>query len=125
MSALFGLSKLPRRILRVLPVMASILLCGNVVAAQELPPLPPSLLNTSGAVCIKVSQSGRVAGAFIIVSTGDAQRDRDLLTWVQQLRWAKAEPGEKLRDTWFPMPVAIGNGELPAMPESCAPGSKA
>lgn len=118
-------SKLSRRLSWATPVLASVLLRGTVAAAQELPSIPPSLFNASGAVCIKVSQSGKVAGAFIIVSTGDVQKDHDLLIWVQQLHWAKAEPGEKLRDTWFPMPVAIGNTDAPAMSETCASGSKA
>ena len=89
------------------------------VGAQELPPLPPSLLNTAGAVCISISNQGDVNGTYVLTSTGDAQADRDMLAWVRQLHWPVATPGEKMRETWFPMPIAFGDKKPPDAPPSC------
>ena len=89
-------------------------------AAQELPPLPATLLNASGAVCITVSKKGKVDGAYVLASTGDAQTDTDMLAWVNQLRWPIATPGEKLRDMWFPMPISFGAKQPPNVASTCA-----
>lgn len=89
--------------------------------AQGLPPLPPSLAHASAVSCIKIDDTGAVSGAFLVTSTGDPARDRDLIAWIKQLHWDAAKPGEKLRNAWFPMPVAFGGEQPPPMPESCAP----
>ena len=87
--------------------------------AQELPPLPTSLLNASGAVCIKVSRGGAVRGVYLLTGTGNADADKDMVAWARQLHWPMAKPGEKLRDTWFPMPIAFGGTTPVAAPTSC------
>ena len=88
-------------------------------AAQELPPLPATLLNASGAVCIKVTKQNEAGGVYILASTGDPQVDRDMLAWVRELRWPVATSGEKLRDTWFPMPIAFGEKQPPKVAATC------
>jgi hypothetical protein len=91
-------------------------------ASDELPPITPDLDGVSAVACVRIGQSGAITGAFLLSSTGDHQRDGHLLQWIQQLHWPPAAPGEKLRDTWFPMPVAIGNGAKALdPPESCSP----
>ena len=92
---------------------------ARAAGAQELPPLPPTLLNASGAVCISISKQGDVGGAYVLTSTGDAQADKDMLAWVYQLHWSVAAPGEKMRDTWFPMPIGFGENEPPKVPPDC------
>jgi hypothetical protein len=93
----------------------------GIADAQELPPLPSTLLNASGAVCITISKQGDVGGAYILASTGDAQADKDMLAWVQQLHWPVTAPGEKMRDKWFPMPIGFGGKTPPKVPATCAP----
>lgn len=88
--------------------------------AQELPPLPESLLNASGAVCMNVSMTGDVRGAYLLTSTGDSNADKDMVAWARQLHWPVAKPGEKLRDTWFPMPIAFGSAKPVAAPPTCS-----
>lgn len=98
------------------------LLAATPLRAQNLPPVPFSLLNASGVVCVRVSRDGGVVGAYILRSTGNTVADRDLLSWVNQLHWPKAVPGEKLRTTWFPMPIAFGDRQPPTSPpKTCAP----
>lgn len=89
-------------------------------AAQELPPVPPDLVDTAAVICIRVSQSGSVDGEFILASTGDSARDAEVLEWVRQLHWPQAKPDEKLRGTWFPMPVSFGQAKPLSMPSSCS-----
>ncbi len=89
------------------------------LVAQELPPLPATLLNASGAVCISISRQGGINGAYVLTSTGDAQADRDMLAWVRQLRWPVATPDETMRDTWFPMPIGFREKKLPKVPTNC------
>jgi TonB family protein len=90
-------------------------------AAQELPALPADLVDTAAVTCIRVSQSGSVDGVFILASTGDGARDAEVLEWVRQLHWPPAKPDEKLRGTWFPMPVSFGQAKPLPMPSSCSP----
>lgn len=98
------------------------LVASTASASEELPPLTPDLLGISAIACVKLSKDGDVTGAFLITSTGADTRDQHLLEWIKQLHWPPAAPGEKLRDTWFPMPVAFGEGvEPPKMPASCSP----
>lgn len=100
-------------------VIALLVQPASGAAAQELPPLPATLLNASGAVCINVSKQGGVNGAYVLASTGDAQTDQDMLAWVHQLRWPIATPGEKLRGTWFPMPIGFGEKQPPKVAATC------
>jgi len=91
-------------------------------ATDELPPLTLDLDGVSAVACVKISKASAVSGAFLLSSTGAPERDRRLLQWIRQLHWPPASPGEKLRDVWFPMPVAIGEGvEAPEGPQSCSP----
>jgi len=90
-------------------------------ASDELPPLTPDLLNVAGVACVRIGDDGSVTGAFLIGSTGDPTRDQHLVDWVQHLHWLPAKPGEKLRNSWFPMPVATGNARAPKAPDSCRP----
>jgi hypothetical protein len=96
---------------------------ASAAAAQELPAIPEDLLNVTAVSCLKMDNSGAVVGAFLIQSTGDEGRDREVVAWVKKLRWDKAERGDKLRNVWFPMPIAFGNVTPPAMPASCSPAS--
>jgi TonB family protein len=91
-------------------------------ASDGLPPITPDLQGVSAVACVKISKGGSVSGAFLVGSTGDPERDRHLLQWIKQLHWRPAEPDEELRDTWFPMPLAIGDGvKAPDGPKSCSP----
>lgn len=103
-----------------LVVALSVQAVAMPAVAQELPPVPATLLNASGAVCINVSKKGDVNGAYILASTRDAQADRDMLAWVHRLRWPIATPGEKLRDTWFPMPIGFGGKQPPKIASTCS-----
>ena len=94
---------------------------GANAAKDEVPPLTPDLINAAGVACVRIDNAGSVTGAFLIATTGDPGRDQHLLDWVQRLHWPAAEPGEKLRNTWFPMPIAIGSAKLPQAPRSCSP----
>jgi hypothetical protein len=94
-------------------------LSAVATAAEELPPIPEDLLNVSAVSCVKMDDSGKVVGAYMIQSTGDAGRDREIVAWVKKLHWNKAESGDKLRNIWFPMPIAFGATQPPKMPPSC------
>ena len=54
----------------------TLLLCAASATAQELPPIPPDLLNQAVLACIKIGDNGHVTAAFLIKPTGDATRDR-------------------------------------------------
>lgn len=88
-------------------------------AAQGLPDIPEDLLNHNAITCIKMDNSGKVVGAYIVQSTGDAHRDRELVAWVRKLHWPKVKAGEKSRNIWFPMPIAFGNATPPDSPNAC------
>jgi hypothetical protein len=107
------------RAVRAIAVAAALL--PFVAVAQGLPPLPQSLARVSAVSCIKIDETGAVSGAFLIASTGDAARDRDLIAWIRQLHWPAAKPGEKKRNAWFPMPIAMGGEPLLESPPACAP----
>src|ERR1700761_4554011 len=104
--------------------IAALLLLGQsaALAADGLPPLTPDLQGVSAIACVRIGTSGALTGAFLLSSTGSPDRDRHLLEWIKQLHWAPAAPGETLRNTWFPMPLAIGDGvKAPDAPTSCSP----
>jgi TonB family protein len=107
-----------------LPVSALSLFAASAVAAQSLPPVPRVLLDSAAVVCVKVAGDGRVDGAFVVTSTGVAERDRELLGWVRQMRWNGAARGEgeaAPEGRWFAMPVAFGDAETPPPPAQCGP----
>ena len=88
--------------------------CVTGAAAQPAP-------SQDGIVaCVKIGDDGAVTSAFILVSTGDAQRDRMLLSGVQNLRWGKKAACET-RNIWFPMGLAINGAQPPDGPAACAP----
>lgn len=91
------------------------------LAAAQLVPVPPSLNDKAGVVCIKVSPKGTVSDVFLIQSTGDGLADADMIDWVRTLSWPVARRGDTTRKTWQPLPVAMGKAEPPNLPESCAP----
>jgi hypothetical protein len=94
-------------------------LSAVATATGQLPPIPEDLLNVSAVSCVKMDDSGKVVGAYMIQSTGDAGRDREIVAYVKKLHWDKAKPGDKLRNVWFPMPIAFGDARAPEMPASC------
>ena len=89
------------------------------VSAPELPPIPPDLLNVAAVSYVRVKESGKVTGAYLVHSTGEARRDTEVVRWIKQRYWAKAKAGEK-RNVWFPMPIAFGNIAARPMPTSCS-----
>ena len=100
-------------------IFALAFLSATAAAAQELPPIPQDLLNVSAISCVKMDDSGKIVGAYMIQSTGDVARDREVIAWVKKLHWDKAKPGDKSRNVWFPMPIAFGDTQPPEMPASC------
>ena len=108
------------RIATLVIVAAFFALSSRPAIAQELHPVPATLLNRSGMVCISISKQGSVSGAYVLKSIGDPQADRDMLDWVRQSHWQVAMPDEKLRDTWFPMPVSFGDAKSVAATPSCS-----
>jgi hypothetical protein len=95
------------------PAAVLLLAASAASASGELPALTPDLQGVSAVACVKISKGGAVSGAFLVSTTGDPERDRHLLQWIRQLHWPPAAPDEKLRDVWFPMPLAIGDGVKP------------
>lgn len=91
------------------------------LAAAPLVPVPASLNDKAGVVCIKVSPKGTVSDVFVVQSTGDGTADADMIDWVRTLSWPVAKPGDTTRKTWQPLPVAMGKAAVPELPESCAP----
>ena len=100
--------------------MLSLSLLAVAVFAQQLPPMPAALNDSAGVACVRLGEAGDVADAFVVVTTGNAAGDRELLRWVRQLRWPTGEARPDLRGIWFPMPVTFGKAAAPAAPESCA-----
>jgi hypothetical protein len=74
-------------------------------------------VDAAGVVCLKLSDRGAVVDAFIAVSTGNADSDRDLVAWVKQLTWPPAGPGNVLPKGWIPM--GFGETKPPAVDVSC------
>ncbi len=70
--------------------------------------------------CVKIDDTGAVIGAFVIVSTGDAEEDRLLLSGVRNLQWGAKKAGET-RGVWFPMGLALNGATPPTGPATCAP----
>ncbi|MEZ0243053.1 MAG: hypothetical protein ACAH11_06725 [Sphingomonas sp.] len=95
---------------------------ASAAHAQRLPDLDPSLMGTSAVTCVRVDDRGRVSDAFIVTSTGDAEKDRRLIAWVKKMRWGSRKANEPERNTWMPMPISFGEKQsMTNFPESCAP----
>ncbi len=108
---------------RSLPMLlaAASLAASAANAAEAPPPVPVSMLNKAGVVCVKVTPKGNVADAFIVRSTGDGTADADMIDYVTALKWPAAKGDEVSRGTWQPIPVAMGAVAVPALPDRCAP----
>jgi hypothetical protein len=92
-------------VMRVPRYVAFLLIGVESAAVAAQPALPRSLSKATGGVCLKIAEDDTIAGAFLILSTGSARKDRDLLAWARQLRWpAKKAAGEQ-REVWFPMAI--------------------
>lgn len=84
-------------------------------------PIPPSMMNRSAVVCVKVSAKGTVKDAFVVRSTGSTQADADMIEWIRKVPWPKAKSGDPTRNQWQPIPVAMGKAEAPELPDNCTP----
>jgi len=108
---------------RSLPaLLAAASLTASVgLSAEAPPPVPTSMMNKAGVVCVKVTPKGTVADAFVVRSTGDGTADADMIDYVSALRWPAAKGPDPSRGTWQPVPVAMGAVDVPALPDRCAP----
>ncbi len=102
-------------------LMLAALAAAAPLGASELAPVPTSLMNRNGVVCVKVTKTGKVRDAFVVQSTGDGTADADMIDWVRSLSWPPARTDAALRETWQPVPVAMGKAEIPVLPDNCAP----
>lgn len=93
----------------------------TAAASAQQPPIPRSLTNEAGAVCLKVAENGTVDDAFVLVSTGSKRKDRDLLAWARQMQWPARKAAGEERNVWFPMALVSGTANPPQMPKRCAP----
>ncbi|WP_157215995.1 hypothetical protein [Flavisphingomonas formosensis] len=105
---------------RALALFAMVALPTTYVCAQAVPPLPADLRDAAAVACVRIDDRGWVSGAFLIQSTGEDGKDRELVNWIRQLRWPHVKPGEQ-RNRWAPMPIAVGDATVPSAPHSCAP----
>ncbi len=105
---------------RAMALSALMIVPTLFASAQAAPPLPPDLQNAAAVACVRVDDRGWVSGAFLIQSTGEDGKDRELVNWIRQLRWPQVKPGEQ-RNRWAPMPIAVGDAAVPNAPRSCAP----
>lgn len=104
------------------------LAAASPASAQALPPIPRLLLDRAGVACVKVGAGGLVREAFLVVSTGAAETDAELLSWVRGLRWNQSSAGQgeaAPEETWFALPVAFGEAEPPPPPATCGPAGEA
>lgn len=108
------------RTVSVVLALAAAAVAIPAVAAQPAP-VPTSLLNRNAVVCVKVTPKGTVSEAFVIRSTGDSAADADMIAWIRTVNWPAANREDKTRNTWQPVPVAMGTAAVPVLPESCAP----
>lgn len=107
--------------LTAIAAVLSLGLSGAAASAANLSPVPASLMNRAAIVCVKVSKAGKVSDAFVVQSTGDGKADADMVDWIRTLSWPASGRADPLRGNWQPIPVAMGQAAVPAVPESCAP----
>jgi hypothetical protein len=88
-------------------------------SAQTLPPVSARMMGRSALACIMIADSGAINGAYLLSTSGDEATDADMLAWTKQLHWDPAKPGEKMRNTWFPIGLAFG-GATATPPHSSA-----
>jgi len=105
---------------RAMALFATLAVPVTFASAEGPPPLPADLQNSAAVACVKIDDHGWVSGAFLIQSTGEDGKDRELVNWIRQLRWPKMKPGEQ-RNRWAPMPIAVGDAAVPNAPHSCSP----
>lgn len=108
------------KLLRTSLALAAGLAAIPAFAAATVP-IPPSMMNRSAVVCVKVTAKGTVKDAFVVRSTGNSQADADMIDWIRKVPWPKASKGDQTRNQWQPIPVAMGKAEAPEVPDSCAP----
>ena len=89
--------------------------------ALELPPVSARMLGKSALACIMIKDTGSIAGAYLLSTSGDNAADRDMLAWVKQLHWDLAKPGEKMRNVWFATGLAFGDAKAPEARTTCSP----
>jgi hypothetical protein len=97
------------------------LIGGATAARAALPPEPASIQNQAVLACVRMDAEGKVSGAYLMSSTGDAARDADFLAWIKKLEWPKPSKRDKTVDQWLPMGLALGKAKAPPSPESCPP----
>jgi hypothetical protein len=97
------------------------LAAAATAARAELPPQPASIKDQAVLACVRMDAEGKVSGAYLMSSTGDAARDADFLAWIKQLKWAKPEKRDRTIDQWLPMGLALGKGKAPPSPKTCDP----
>ena len=97
----------------------------SVTHAQALPPVSARMLGKAVSACILVTDSGSIGGAYLLGTSGDKAADDDMLTWVKQLHWAPAKPGEKMRNVWFATGLAFGDAKAPEAASACSPPDEA
>jgi len=107
------------RLLAIAALTAALALSG-AAAGQDAPPITERMVGTSAVVCIRIARTGAVSGAFIVVSTGKPEIDRDMEAWARQLHWPAAKPSDTDREVWFPMGVSF-DGPPARKVDSCAP----
>jgi len=109
--------------IRALAILLAAAACAApaVSLASERAPVPVSMMNRAGVVCVKVTVGGRVVDAFVVRSSGDGAADADMVDYVRALTWPKVAKAEPARNSWQPVPVAMGSVAVPPLPDSCAP----
>ena len=100
----------------VLPLAAA----ASAPAAMA-PAVPQSLIDRAGVVCFKITNRGNVADAFLVVSTGDAVADADMVDYARQLKWPETNVADPGRNRWIPLPITMGKAQRAPVPDSCAP----
>jgi len=96
------------------------LLSGTAVHAA-VPPQPASLKDQAVLACVRMDAEGKVSGAYLLSSTGDAARDADYLAWIKKLEWPRPPKYDKTIDQWLPMGLALGRSKAPPAPKTCDP----
>jgi hypothetical protein len=90
------------------------LVLGGIAAADPV--------SSPGVVaCVRIDDAGAVTGAYILVSSGNAEDDNTFLTYFRGLKWNPKKPGEAGRNVWIPMGVALGGKKPPPTPDTCGP----
>ena len=108
-------------------MMKRYVLAGGAVLAlstavrAEIPPQPASIKDQAVLACVRMDAEGKVSGAYLMSSTGDAARDADYLGWIKKLEWPKPSKRDKTVDQWMPMGLALGKSKAPPAPKTCDP----